>query len=307
MSSPVTISLNAHLDSELNWKSARMQAIDAMMNGLKILWQIDLGLFSALKLPLSNQTQFLSLTLALEHFRDTLWKEFYEHTAEVGLYSGEGDFSQSFVWDDEQVLNFRGWLQDRFQDVETVQKELGLVVNDFDKVHPKDCKTVLPLFCRDVAAEYLQMLANRMPDGMSMFAKLDLSKVEDPLLQAQLINPEYFGRVALKLEGCLFNLSSKASVGVCLPTIEMCRPSQFEGLRDALGKLAGDKVSFKLIPEEVLITEWDGLDYLYYVPSGLSFQGKRKLQGFCAAGGMAVSVQGTIGLANETTFALLHQ
>lgn len=282
MSEPIKISINAHVNSPLNWKAERMKAIDAMMGGSKIIWDIDLGLFSSLSQPLSNQTQFLSLTLSLEHFRDTLWKEFYEHTAGVYLYRGSANMTAQFVWDEEQNQNFSAWCIDHFQEITLIEKE-----------------RVKPLYCRNVAAEYLQMLANRMPDAMPMIAQLDLADVKDLVMQVQLINPEIYGRVGVRIDHCGLLLNADAKIGICLPPIEMVRSSQFAGMENALEYFRNTQTLVKLIPEEVLISEWDGLDYLVFVPTGLSLQGKRKLQGFCAAGGVAITTQGKIGLSQE--------
>jgi hypothetical protein len=73
----------------------------------------------------------------------------------------------------------------------------------------------------------------------------------------------------------------------------------YEGIVEGLDALKKRSISFKLIAESQLTSQWDGLDYLLYSPTGLSTQGKRKLQGFCAAGGTVVSTGALLGLPYE--------
>src|ERR1700722_17564979 len=72
----VTISLDAQLKSDLNWKKAVLHAKEAIDKNYKIFWDLNLGLFEAINSPLSNQQQFLTLKLAINHFNNTVWNEF---------------------------------------------------------------------------------------------------------------------------------------------------------------------------------------------------------------------------------------
>jgi hypothetical protein len=279
----VTITLDGKVTSSLDWGAERQLAVSAIQNGDKLFWAIDLGLFGQLKNPLSNQTQFLSLVLSLEHFRDTLWKEFEEHTAGVLLYEGSADFSKeiysgldqgrSILWDDELQQNYITWCE---------RKAV------MDK----------SLFCRDVAAEYLTMLANRMPDAMPLFIKLHLSSLSF-VQEIQLTHQERFGRIQLIVNGSNLPTNLEITVGLCLPSFEKVDPKYYEGMEAAVNYLLARKIPFRVIPETYLISEWDGLDYLVVVPEGLGSQGIRKLHGFCAADGTVVSLGDPIGVAQE--------
>ena len=72
----VTIHLDGRMQSDLNWKRAKELASQAVEKGYTLMWNMQMGLFQELSQPLVHQAQFLSLTLALEYFRDSLWKEF---------------------------------------------------------------------------------------------------------------------------------------------------------------------------------------------------------------------------------------
>ena len=52
--------------------------------------------------------------------------------------------------------------------------------------------------------------------------------------------------------------------------------------------------------EELFLTEsWEGVDRLYVLSEATTSQGKRKLLGFCAAGGTVIVEGESLGLPNE--------
>src|SRR5437764_741988 len=67
------VAVDGRMRSDLNWKEAEEVAQRAVDAGLLIFWDLDLGLFSDLPLPLSDQSQFMSLVLSIDHFLETLW------------------------------------------------------------------------------------------------------------------------------------------------------------------------------------------------------------------------------------------
>ncbi len=258
--------------------------------GLKIFWNLDLGLFNQLKSPLSNQMQFLSLILSLEHFRDTLWKKFKDHTVGVCLYKGTANYSQELIWDDQLTQNYLTWdmafIKDNCEISETYLKSL---------------------FARDAVAEYLTLMANRMPDAMQIFIVLNMDFSLNLMLEAQLTHRERFARFHLIVNnGRLPNTSmrdKKVNKGVCLPDYHLIDPKYYRGLDVAVKDLLNRKLSFKVIPEAFLTHEWDGLDYLLVEPQGISAIGMRKLQGFCAAGGTVVTLGNHLNLTHEVHYS----
>lgn len=307
----VTIFLDGRVQSDLDWKKERILAQKAMEMGYAILWDIELGLFGQLNRPLSNQSQFLSLTLALEHFRDTLWKEFQGATIGLSVFRGNADFSVGFPWDDLQQANLREWLQ-----------EIGFHHASASSDSAVE-RQLIRLFCRDVAVEYLALLVSRLPDSLAAYLFLDASSVANsPLNQIQLFNPDRFDRLHLALKNhtlpfialgwrmptaigysgyssIILPPPQQSVIGVCVPPSQYILPSCFDGLEEAVKALKKDSIPFKLIAESQLTSQWDGLDYLVYTPSGLTVGGKRKLQGFCAAGGCAITTGELLGLPYE--------
>lgn len=314
----VTISIDGRVQADLNWKKVGEQARLAVEKGFALMWNIELGLFQGLAQPLSNQTQFLSLTLSLEHFRDSLWKEFKPHSIGLSLFRGAADFSRGFSWDQHHQQNLKGWLQE-INLHHLASLELDQLQQDLEG------RQLIRLFCRDVAVEYLALLATRVPDSLPAYLFLDAASVRGSVIhELQLLNPERFDRfkLALKDHRLPFDvlgweaptaqgysghtaveipLSTSSLIGVCVPPMPFYHSEHFLGLEEGLQALHQRKLPFKLIAENQLTSQWDGLDYLLYSPSGLSLQGKRKLQGFCAAGGTVISTGALLGMAYETS------
>lgn len=293
MNKVAIISLEATPASTLQWKGARQKALTAIAAGEKLLWFLDFGPFSGLGKPLSNSAQFLNLGLALDHFQEQVWKEFRSFSLGVSLYRISTDFLKGFLWDEEQEKNLHLWLQEHFETIHQLNDELGFFLESFDKVtrhhlaSNRQGELLLHLFARDVSADYLIELSERAPDEMQPYLIFD-EGLEDLVLEMVLHNRERYGRMELFLAKpkLKWNTAKSLEKGICLPPVNQVKPSlllSFEALlKNSLQQ------SIKLIPEEVLMTAWNGLNELFYSPKALSLQGKRKLQGFLAAGGVAI-------------------
>ena len=254
------LNLDARENSALDWTEARLEALEAIASGHQLLWHLDLGLFQELTRPLSHSVQFLNLALALDHFKDKIWKEFHRFSGGVALYNGSANFA--ITLDEEQGFNYQAWL-----------KERSVENNPFVK----------QLFARDVAAEYLEQLVERLPDEIEPHIILELP--EDPLLKALLTDPSRYGRIKVQSP---FNWRTEESLpkAICMPPLTAVNPT----LLAPLNKILADSSDYKLIPEAVLTQVWDGLDTLIYLPELISPQGERKIKGFQAAGGTIIPI-----------------
>ncbi len=200
-------------------------------------------------------------------------------------------------------------------------KEVEISQNDLHPMHKI-------LFCRDLCVKYMSLLVSRIPDSLPVYLFLDMAPfTKSPLAQLLVMNPEKFERFSLGLrshtvpfhwigwsrgssqgysgfDNTVLPPEEKSTIAVCIPPTRCYLPSQYAGLEEAIKQLHQHDLPFRLIAESALISQWAGLDYLIYSPNGLDVQGKRKLQGFCAAGGTAVSsTDQLIGLAHEIPFS----
>lgn len=331
----VRVALDGKLKADLSWSQERAAALEYIKQGLRIFWEIDLGLFGGLKHPLDNQMQFLSLSLSLQHFRDTLWNEFRAQTFGLGVYRGVATFEDELKWNDLQNHNLRCWLRDGYGNLEELSKELGTDIHSFEAIDAINLgkistgRDLLSLFCRDTAAEYLNLLVSKLPDTLNCLALFDVERSRDkPLLSAQLVSKERYPKMIVGIKGPPYlggefswegpkkafgfigrqktndsNPAALESLGICLPPIKFCRLSVVEPLQDAMRLLCQQGVPFRVIPEDHLTAQWEGLDHLVVLSQAVSAAGRRKLQGFCAAGGKILVIGQALGLPEEEEFA----
>lgn len=254
----IIIVCDARHSSTLDWRPLRTQALNAIASGKKILWFLDFGLFSEVQKPLSDAGQFLNFSHAIDHFKEKIWSEFHKFSLGVALYRGDADYSTQFTWDE----SFPEWCQDR-----KVLKEDPLMKK---------------LFARDVCAEYLVQLSQKIVGEITSYVIFD-QMPEDKLLQALLTAPDRYEEIQHYFTGEKFQWKTEKekSVGICMPSYSRVDSTYLNPYR----QLIEDMEDYKLIPEDQLIAAWHGLDTLHVHKEAISPSGQRKIQGFIAAGG----------------------
>ena len=312
----VRIPIDGTASADLCWKEATEFALRSRSD-LRIFWDLDLGLFNRLKRPLSDQTQFQTLCLSLEYFRDTLWKTFRDRTVGLCLYRGNVDFSQDYPWDEEQIVNLQDWVRDVIGDIGFFSDSGA---GKWDEITPallrrsSSGNELLRLFCRDAGGEYLNLLATQMPDPLPLFVLFDATS-NDPYGMAQLISKERYPRIHVGVkenvcgpgqllggefgwEGAPLNLGmigrvpvkgskqERARLALCLPKLTARHPDQHKKLANTLRSLHQEGTPFRVIPEALLSSEWDELDEVIIDPQHIDKQLSRKLEGFRTAGGV---------------------
>ncbi|MEC7840402.1 MAG: hypothetical protein VX777_10225 [Chlamydiota bacterium] len=307
----VLVELDGKTKSTLNWSKQIQQAEKFIQEGHRILWYLNLGLFEEVPFSLFNNSQALTLSIAVDHFNE-LWERYSTDSFGVCLYRGSLDFSEAFTFDDKVLLSLKKWLEERgMSEVEA---------------SPSIDKELLSLYACDVGMDYLDILAQSLSVDIECFALLDAGKIDNALLEARLLSTERSDRLRFVVKGgklpsqdiswdktnAPFGIlgegsvesprEEKASLALCLPEISMSSIS-YKGLEEVLMFLIDNNVFFRVVPEANITVEWDGLDYLIVSPKALSPYGIRKLQGFCAAGGTVISLGEPLGLMQEKSFA----
>lgn len=245
------IKLDAKTTSALDWTKDRTQALQNIATGKKILWHLDFGCFRNFLKPLSNQEQFLALTLALDHFISSLWNEFRSYSKGVLIYQGTADFAEEIPADDLEGIN-------------PLERSLK---------------------ARNMASDYLQQLITKLPDSIPAFIAFDCVAV-DPLVTDLSHDPSVYGRLKILPDVHSWNPEADLSSGLLMPPMQLMQRVPLEPFRKADQVI---DQPYKKIPESRLIHHWSGLDRLYYVEGAISPQGLRQLQGFIAAGGEVVT------------------
>lgn len=140
----------------------------------------------------------------------------------------------------------------------------------------------------ELLASYLDLLIARLHEDVPAY--IDYQETDLRKVALAVANPA-FNHVRYLINSTPYKQASK--VAILLPD---------EGATDALaGLLPGEDVRF--ISESRLVTEWDGVDYLLVDPAMVTHRCRRSLNGFCAAGGVVVSLAEEIGLGEEISFA----
>ncbi len=214
------ITLCGKLNASLDWKEQIKQAEELSTEGKQIFWDLDLGLFDDLPLPLENEMQYRSLSLSISQFNETV---------------------EPFIENSQGVLLCRG------NHMET----------DFAK-----------------KADFLSLLIPHLREELTPHLTLNFS------LEALMYPAFQECEVTFKNAPPFFDPS--AATGILIP--------KNQDPFSIIEKLQQEKTFFRLIPESFLTYQWDGLDKLFVLESGLSKEGRRSLQGFLATEGEVVYI-----------------
>ncbi len=296
-SNTVLIRLPAHLSDDLDWSKEKALAERMIEAGKYLFWEIDLGLCSFQFTP-EDSAAFYSFSLAIEEFSKQLWPVFRNHTFGVSLYRGPFQPLQSFPISQWEAA-FSEWKEEQGQ-------------ADY------------ALYCAQALSEYLHRLVSFLPDALLPFALIDASEFSSASKMSQLFSKARFEHLNLAIrcaktpfsgicweegqcaQGWLGAHAQTAeahftpTVGLCLPNDACMHSAVIQRLDSLISDLKEQKVIFRIVPEEKLTEQWDGLDKLIVLSSALSPQGKRKLLGFAAAGGTVLTIGEPIGVPEET-------
>lgn len=268
----INLRLDARLEATLDWREAEARADRLVAKGFYLFWEMDLGLFQGLTQPLSDQTQFLSLTLSITHFLETLWKKFRPQTLGVILYRGSLNPVER-----DQAVAYLKLLANRFPEA----VELFLL---FDVAEHSSLFEVASLL---------------HPERFSRFhlgVKGSSWPIEGLVWESKEAVSGYLGKELPRMV-----VPPTCKVGVCLPSVEREGHHAPHQIDAALKGLLARKIPFRLVPEAYLTGEWEELDYLL-VDGEMDGMGLRKLQGFCAAGGTIVCLGKPLQLPHEESF-----
>jgi len=257
------IRLPAKPSDDLNWDLQIQKALAC--NG-PIVWEFDLGLDEPY-FPIEDELHFQALAAALGNFTKEIWPRFPDSRGV--LYRGSADFSSFFRWSDKQEANWEAWKEERPEAPEAHLKRL---------------------FCAEAFVTYFQMLAHRLPDELPLTLVLDPKNTGTLAQTLHLLSPERFEHFILDT-----GLHFASQLGICFPGDGQCSGAILERL-DAL---LPAQESFRPIYEPLMTEQWDGLDELYVFSGAVTPQGRRKLLGFCAAGGTVITEGALLGVPNE--------
>ncbi len=278
-SNAVVIELPAGLSQNLDWSSLQEAAKEVVSAGKYILWDLNLELPSFVWKP-DDLLSFHAFSLAIEQFCTQIYPLFKDATLGVNFYRGRIDFSRQFppfYWESSS--------------------------------ENPDC---YPLFCMELLSDYLHRLVSILPAEVLSFAFFDVSDYSSFSKVARLFLQKRFEYICLGLKGAkgpypgicweegvasqgycgergVKEVKLNPLIGLFLPEDSLWNSSVLEEMEKTISRLQSSQISFRLIEEEKLTEQWDGLDEIIVISRSLvSVQAHRKFLGFIAAGGSIV-------------------
>ena len=229
----------------LQWEEPLALAHQAIETGLFILWELD---FKFEETSLEDDVSVMALQLNVRHFCEAVWAQFEQYSVGVALYKGE--------WQKDKVA------------------------------YIKSLAALLP----DETAAFI-LIAVKL-NAASFFTSINQEELGHliPILKGQI--PEQYP-LALPALGWNHGASPLGFYSNHLYELPPSKPLSdalylTEGLSEAQIQSAiaffGAR-PFRVIPENLLSQEWEGIDRLWLLPITPSEKARRQLCGFVAAGG----------------------
>lgn len=264
---------------------------------------------------------------ALKVLTEKILKPYQEMILGCCLFQGECDLSHLIQWNAAHVSHFIEWLTDTYKtpdrlfeapegarplgDLESFQ---DLSIEMFD-VTPF-CRHLKNLYLMNVISGYLHRLAAALPEELFVFVAFDARQSLHPAYLYQLFSKERFAYLHLAVKGALIPLEAltwkestieasaqEVKIGVCFPNDPYCFQSTLHQLKKLFQQLHERKIPYRIIPEYLLTSSWEGIDDLIFACRSLSPQGKRILQGFAITGGRLVYMDHPVGLSGEMEYS----
>lgn len=291
---PVWIQLPAGLEQDLDWKEILIRAEEHVQKGHQILWDLELGLTQP-RFSLEDEFAFHGIAAALKLFTETVFTRFQAATLGAVLFKGPLDLRERFHWSDRQQGEWEAWQKARTEG-----------------------PCLQHLFCLENYIEYFHVLAHRLPDELALYCLFD-AKGFSRIDALHLLSQKRFQHFKLGArgigvpfwgfdwrEGELVRVQPSPRFGLCLPEDLACSADQLQQVESLLQEMEREGLSCRVVNEECLTEEWDGLEGIAVLSEAVSPRGKRKLMGFCASGGMVMTKGKELGLPNEVPIEKLR-
>ncbi len=287
------ISLPAKIEDSLDWKAPRETALK--LSGLKIVFELDFGLFKSLALPLDDNMQFQSLSLACRELRK-LVQEIEISGVILGYIQAEELFE--LRWTESEREGFIEWAKSKFEI--DVKPELAAIT--------PEGRLLLKLYALEIHAHFLNLLGDELVDSCPTLLLIDCTNISGSLENLLLHSQELFEPIECILKNSGFftlrpilkDLDSgecielpsnfpEKRMGVLVPSLQKAKTiDEYHKLLQLLQSLEGHELF--AIPEESINTSWDELEWLFMGSAPTNLETNRSIKGFIAAGGRVATL-----------------
>jgi len=323
----VMIPVDLSLDSSLDFHAAKSEAEYIRSQGGLVVW--------SLHLDLRGEVFFEGILhaheYALKRFSEEVIQPFEEITLGCSLFQGECDLSDRFPWNVKHHQDLLEWLEDLYRTPEHLfempaSRPSG-EIKQFQDLSAEAfaitpyCRHLRNIYWMNLFAGYLHRLAASLPEELFVFVCFDACKISHPAYLYQLLSKERFSYLHLAVKGSTIPLEAlvweegciktrpeeEPKVGLCFPNDPACLQStlqQFKKVMTDLNeqKIATQQVAYRIIPEFLMTSSWEGLDEIIFLQRALSPQGKRILQGFSITGGRLIYLDQPCGFEEEISY-----
>jgi hypothetical protein len=316
---PVDLSSEISLDFSLPEQAARK----ITSQGGFVIWDLYIDLPSKL-----SQMRFEGLFNlhfhSLQVFSEKLYELFKESTVACSLYQGSIEVERIFPWTEGDMIEFQEWLEDYYQTPQSLFETKENALGDIKTFADLDCHNldITPfsrhlrnVYTMNLFMSYMHRLAAALKEELIVCVSLDTLSNRHLGFLTQLLSKERFSHIHLLLDQARGSVdgvlnhpyAQDVKIGVCFPNDPQCKLSFLNVFKNLLTTLQERKIDYKIIPEFLMTSSWDGLDYMIFCKHALSPQGKRMLQGFVAAGGACVFMDEPLGLETEVSLEELFK
>jgi len=318
------IPVDLSLEASLQFDEEKREAERIKNMGGQIVWKLDFNL--------SNACFFEGIFNAYYHGLKVFTEKLLQIFPTVGcsLFEGSCDLSSLITWNAGHRQNFLEWLEDTYQtpsrllETQEAPRPLGDITSfqemslEMFDVTPF-CRHLKNLYLMNILSAYLHRLAAALPEELFVFVSLDARCITHPAYLYQLLSKERFSYLHLAVKGssipletfvwkedCIMSSCIAAKVGVCFPNDPYCLQTTMHQLKKVFLALADRNIAYRIIPEYLLTSSWEGLDDILFLHKALSSQGKRILQGFSITGGRLIYLDSPVGLEGEVAYTELY-
>lgn len=273
------IHLDAHQKSDLRWPYLEKELDGALGVDRPLSFEFDFKMEGD-SYNFFDQIGFFSLSIAIAEFNKRIAPRCHERIGEICLYRGNGDFSKAVLRHKGMFEAFHTWRGDVFGNAPFEAHQLRL-------------------FSIKILLEYLHRLSSSLPEDAPLFVRLDLSDVERPVHLSELMSLEFYPCIQAIVEAKWpIYKGDEASIGLVLPPIGSSYSEEIDRIMRTLYEV---NLPFRMVPENLMIELWNGIDDLIVLSDAMSKEGIRMLRGFNAASGNVVVVGKSLDLNPETS------
>ena len=282
----INIVVDGSPTSDLSFPGLQEKIEQVLSLEKKVCVELFLDLFSQ-NFSFADPLQFSLRKKALEVLLESVPEDAIEHLL---LFRGPLDFTSHIKKNAQVEEEYELWKKD-------------LEAYQIEEEH------LLHLFSAKLLSDFFHSLCSTLPDHikgallLSLPAFLEIGKVAELLseetfshLEVGIKNPKYFlegicwGNGAathhLSYRPALISYKEEeVKTAVVLPLLGDCNYARFEAICNSLIE---QDTPFKIIEENLLNEKWFQIDTIYYDEENTSFDGKRMIDGFIAAGGSAL-------------------